>query len=130
MPSERQIRVGGVPIGAIEALKAQRDIRLVSLSEDVIDDLIDQFPYFVPHTVEAGDYGTEEGAETVAVRAMVIVSNDLDEDTVYELTAAMLDNAESFGNAHQSGRHISMETAQDGMSVDLHPGAQRYFDEQ
>ena len=120
----------GTPTGAIEALKASRDIVIVSINADVIQELIEQYPFYTEFTISSDVYETASDATTVAVQAMLIVSNDLPEDQVYELTKAIFDNLSVIEGTHARGADITLETAQDGMSIDLHPGAKRYFDEQ
>jgi TRAP transporter TAXI family solute receptor len=119
----------GTPAAAIEALKAVRDIALVSISQDVVNQLIETYPYYTAHTIPSDVYDTADDALTVAVQAMLIVSNDLSEDLVYNITKAMFENLDVFVNTHSRGADITLETALDGMSINLHPGAQRYFDE-
>ncbi|PYZ95896.1 C4-dicarboxylate ABC transporter substrate-binding protein [Alteribacter lacisalsi] len=119
----------GTPTGAIESLQANRDITIVNISDDAIENLTSEYPYYTEYTVEGDTYGTDE-ATTVAVQAMLIASNDLPEDQVYEMTRALFENLDVIEGTHARGGDISLETAQDGMSIELHPGAQRYFDEQ
>ncbi|TMW72333.1 TAXI family TRAP transporter solute-binding subunit [Alteribacter natronophilus] len=119
----------GTPTGAIESLQANRDIVIVSINQDAIDDLTSEYPYYTEFTVDGDTYGTED-ATTVAVQAMLIASNDLPEDQVYEMTRAIFENLDVIEGTHARGADITIESAQDGMSIDLHPGAERYFDEQ
>ncbi|WP_078555248.1 TAXI family TRAP transporter solute-binding subunit [Bacillus alkalicellulosilyticus] len=121
---------GGLPTGAVEALRATTDIRLVSINPDKIAELEAEYPYYTSYTVESDVYGTDADATTVAVLAMLIVRSDLSEDLVYDITSAMFSNTEQFSNAHQQGTNITLDTALDGMSIDVHPGAQRFYDEQ
>jgi TRAP transporter TAXI family solute receptor len=60
---------------------------------------------------------------------MIIVSKSLSDDQVYEMTKAIFENLDVMSNTHARGADISLETALEGMSIDVHPGAQRYFDE-
>ncbi|WP_078430281.1 TAXI family TRAP transporter solute-binding subunit [Alkalihalobacterium alkalinitrilicum] len=120
----------GLPTGAVEALKATKDIRLVSINADKIAEIKSEYPYYTPYTVSADEYGTPSDATTVAVLAMLIVKSDMSEDLVYEITKAMFEHVEQFGNAHQQGLNITLDTSLDGMPIDVHPGAQRFYDEQ
>lgn len=120
----------GLPTGAVESLNASTDINVVSIEEDVVTELEDSYAYYTPFTIPADQYGLDSDAETVAVRAMLATSADMDEDLVYDITAAMFENTDVFADAHEQGGNVSLEDAQDGMSIDLHPGAQRYYDEQ
>ncbi len=118
----------GTPTGAVEGLSATVDVAIVPFTQDKIDELVDAYPYYAPDTVEAGTYGMEEDVETVAVLAMLAVSDSLSEDLVYDITKALYENAE--GMAHEKSSFITLDNALDGIGIDLHPGAQKYFDEE
>ncbi|MCD2138028.1 TAXI family TRAP transporter solute-binding subunit [Salinicoccus halitifaciens] len=122
------IITGGTPTGAVEELTATVDVRILPVEQDMIDQLIEQYPFYTEDTVEAGTYGIEEDVTTVAVGAMIAVTDSLSEDVVYDITAAIYENAESM--AHARAADITVDTALDGIGIDIHPGAQRYFDEQ
>ncbi|WP_249869405.1 TAXI family TRAP transporter solute-binding subunit [Oceanobacillus saliphilus] len=118
----------GTPTGAVEGLSATIDVSILPIDQDKIDEMIEKYPYYAADTIEAGTYGLEEEVATVAVLAMVVVTDSVPEDTVYELTKAIYDNASSM--AHAKAEFITLETALDGIGIDLHPGAKRYFDEE
>lgn len=120
----------GTPTGAIESLQANRDVVIVSINEEVIDEITGEYPYYTEFEIGSDVYGTENDATTVAVQAMLIVSNDLSEDQVYEMTRALFENLDVIEGTHATGSNITLDTAQDGMPIELHPGAARYFDEQ
>ncbi len=58
---------------------------------------------------------------------MLAVNKDLPEDVVYAMTKAIYSNTDKI--SHAKGAFIKAETALDGISIDIHPGAQKYFDE-
>ena len=60
---------------------------------------------------------------------MLCVSADLDEELAYQLTKQIYENHDRVVVAHYVGKFITKETATQGMSVPLHPGAERYFNE-
>ena len=66
---------------------------------------------------------------TVTVKATLIVSADLSEETVYNLTKAIFDNADALAAANAKGKELSLENATAGMSVPFHPGAAKYYAE-
>lgn len=119
----------GTPTGAIEALKASREVRIVSINPDKIKELTEKYPYYTHFDLPSSVYGTSSDATTVAVQAMIIVSKSLPEDQVYEMTKAIFENLDVIEATHARGKDITLETALDGMSIELHPGAKRYFDE-
>jgi uncharacterized protein len=117
----------GTPTGAVEGLAAVKEITIVPIAQDKIDALIEKYPYYAKDTVKAGTYGLESDVDTVAVQAMLVVRNDLDEDLVYDITKAIFENTDKI--THAKGKLISAETALNGVGIELHPGAAKYFKE-
>ena len=118
----------GTPTGAVEALNAVADVTIVPVEADKAAELIEKYPYYAEDMVPSGTYGLTEDVPTVSVLAMLAVSNELPDDLVYEITAAIYGNTDQI--THAKGAFIKAETALDGIGIDVHPGAQRYFDEQ
>lgn len=118
----------GTPTGAVEALNAVADVSIVPVSAEKAAELIEKYPYYAEDMVPSGTYGLTEDVPTVSVLAMLAVANELPEDLVYEITAAIYGNTDKI--THAKGAFIKSETALDGIGIDIHPGAQKYFDEQ
>lgn len=121
----------GTPTGAIQELSASADVNIVSLEQDAMDTLMDDYNYYVQDDIAADDYENfDSTATTVAVQAMMVASNDIPEDQMNEITRVIFENLDDVANAHVRGEELTMDTAEDGMSIDLHPGVQSYYDEQ
>lgn len=118
----------GTPTGAVEGLSATDEVDIVPVDEDKAEELVDKYPYYTTDTVEEGTYGLEEDVPTVAVLAMLAVTEDVPEDTVYDITKAIYEHADSM--AHEKAKFIKAEDGLDGIGIDVHPGAQKYFDEE
>lgn len=118
----------GTPTGAVEGLSATTDVFIVPIDQDKVDELITKYPYYAADVVPAGTYGLEEEIQTVAVLAMIAVTDSLSEDVVYNITKAIYENTDQI--AHAKGELITLESALDGIGIDLHPGAEKYFTEQ
>ncbi|MCA0170611.1 MULTISPECIES: TAXI family TRAP transporter solute-binding subunit [Bacillaceae] len=117
----------GTPTGAVEGLSAQKQVRILPIEQDKIDKLIEEHPYYAEDTVKSGTYKIESDVKTVAVLAMLVARSDLDEDYVYQVTKAIFDNSDKI--THAKGEFITADSALDGVGIDLHPGAKKYFDE-
>ena len=118
----------GTPTGAVEGLGATTDFKILSIEQDKIDALVEKYPYYAEDTIEAGTYaGIDEDVKTVAVGAMLAVTDSLSEDVVYEITKAIYENADSI--THSKGEFISAESGVQGVGIDFHPGAEKYFKE-
>jgi hypothetical protein len=116
--------VGGYPVGAIEELGATEDVRIVPIEGDNRQAVKDAAPFYADDEVPSGTYGLDSAVPTVAVQAMIATNAEQPEDLVETVTAAIFDNVDSLTIKTD---FISAESAQDGMSIDLHPGAQAYF---
>ncbi|HEY4554454.1 MAG TPA: TAXI family TRAP transporter solute-binding subunit [Bacillaceae bacterium] len=117
----------GTPTGAVEGLAATEDVIIIPIAGDKIDALIEKYPYYAKEIIPAGTYKAEKEVETVAVQAMLVVSSDLKDELVYEMTKAIFENTDKIG--HAKGKLIKADKALDGMAIELHPGAKKYFDE-
>jgi uncharacterized protein len=118
----------GTPTGAVEGLAATEDIAIVPIEQAKIDELIEKYPYYAKDEVPAGTYSkVDEAVTTVAVLAMLVTSEDISEDVIYDVTKAIFENTDKI--THAKGELIKVESALEGMGIELHPGAKKYFDE-
>ena len=118
--------VGGWPVGAIEDLATTNDIHIVPIEGENRQAVKDAASWFADDTIPAGTYsGIDQAVETVAVQAMIATRSGVAESTVETVTAAIFDNVSELTLKTD---FISRDSAQDGMSIDLHPGAAAYFD--
>jgi hypothetical protein len=120
----------GIPTAAVMDVAATQDITLLNFSDDDIASLNAEYPFLTGVTVPAGTYnGLDNDVQTVALKAILVAEAGLSEDTVYQITKAIFENRDTLIAAHDRAKDIKLETALDGMTVKLHPGAQKYYDE-
>ncbi|NMG40433.1 TAXI family TRAP transporter solute-binding subunit [Chelativorans sp. ZYF759] len=120
----------GIPTAAVIDLDATHDFALVSISSDRAAELEDQYPFYTAFTIPGDTYGDLEGdVETVTVQAMLVVSADMDADVVENMLSILFDDAtlERLCDTHVRGCDVSLDTALDGMPIDLHPGAEAFY---
>ena len=118
--------VGGWPVGAIEDLANTNDVRILSIEGDDREAVKDAASWFADDTIPGGTYsGVEADVETVAVQAMIATHAGVDASTVETVTATLFDNVDELSIKTE---FISADSAQDGMSIELHEGATAYFD--
>lgn len=117
--------VGGWPVGAVENLATSTDITIVSIEGDARQQVLDSGDYFAEDEIPAGTYqGIDEAVPTVAVQAMIATTEDQDEAIVEDILTTIFDNVSELSIKQD---FISRDTAQDGMSIPLHAGAESYF---
>lgn len=117
----------GYPTSAVEALNATNPVKIIPVTAEKAEELIAKYPYYAVDTIPTGTYGLAEDVPAVSVLAMLAVKKDLSEDLVYAMTKAIYDNTDKI--AHAKGEFIKAETGLDGIGIEVHPGAQKYFDE-
>jgi TRAP transporter TAXI family solute receptor len=89
-----------------------------------------KYPFYTLEKVPANTYkGQDREIATPAVMAMMVARAELPEDLVYNFTKAIFDDLKQFHAAHAAAKSLTLETAQNGMPIPLHPGAQRFFKE-
>ena len=124
------IILAGAPTPAIEELAISSPVRIIDVPADILTKLLAAgYPFYVQQSLAAGTYGMDNGVTTVAVQAMLAVRNDLPEDVVYDMTKILFTQLNELKTAHTKGSEVSLQTALDGMSLVLHPGAVKYYKE-
>ncbi len=118
----------GYPTGAVESLNATTGVVIVPVEEAKADELIKKYPYYTKDVITKGTYGLTTDVPAVSVLAMIVVNKELPEDIVYGITKAIYTNTDKI--SHARGSNIKIETALDGVGIDVHPGAKKFFDEQ
>jgi len=116
----------GAPTPAIVELSANVDIVIVPIEGAAAASLMADFPFYTAYTLADDVYGIP-GVTTVAVRATLVTTTALSEDTVYAITRALFEHQADIALGHARGNEIDPEAALLGVSVPLHPGAERFF---
>jgi hypothetical protein len=120
----------GFPTSAIQDIAAQHDIVMLSLDQDKVDKLLADYSYYTPMTIPAETYpGQTEDVKAVSIMAMLVVKADMPEQEAYDITKAVFEGIDKIKAAHSVGQYISKESAKDGVSIPMHPGAEKYFNE-
>lgn len=119
----------GLPNPGIMDVSTQNDIRILSISDDMVKKITTKYPFLSPVKVPANTYKNVPEASTVAVNAVLIVNSGIKEDVVYNLTKALFDNQPELAVAHAKGKEVNLQTAVKGVSIPFHPGAVKYYKE-
>jgi len=122
--------VAGAPTTAITELATTNGVKLINIDGALRDKIMEQCPYYAIKQIPADTYpGQSQPVETITVKATLIVSASLDEDTVYNMTAAIFDHAEEISIENAKGKELNVMNATEGMTAPFHKGAARYYSE-
>lgn len=117
------------PAGDIIQASASIDLKLIPIGEKAVDHLIQKFD-MKPFTIEAGSYEfQDEDYETVKTPTILITNEEMDEETVYQVTKAIYNQLDYLKDVHKGFRSVNDETIADVGAVPLHPGAERFYNE-
>jgi uncharacterized protein len=119
-----------VPTDALtQIVAAKKPVRFISIEDNMMQKLLKKYPYYSKMVLTKDVYGTDEPANTFYIANMVIVSKELSTDLVYKLTKAIFENLDIIHSSHPSVKDLTAESAVQGLSIPLHPGAKKYFQE-
>ena len=121
------LQSSGLGVAFIKDLSTTHDIDIVAIPEDVVTAI---GAPFAPAVIPAGTYdGQDQDVPTAAVGNMLITHEGVSEETAYQMTKLLFENLDRMRSAHAAAEAITPETAMDGLSIPLHPGAERYYRE-
>lgn len=122
--------VAGAPTTAITDLSTTKTAYLVSMDEEHVQKLIETSPYYAEAIIPADVYGLETDTTTVSVGAVVLASNYISEDAIYNFTKSLFDGKENNSEAHAKYDELTLDGAVAMSGVPYHPGAAKYYEEQ
>lgn len=120
----------GIPTSAVVDAAASLDITLLNVEEEAFQKVSKGSPYLMQVRIPAGTYkGLDTDITSVASPALLIAREDIDSNLVYKITGGIFNHLGEIQASHAQGKNISLESALKGMSVPLHPGAERFYKE-
>jgi TRAP transporter TAXI family solute receptor len=103
-------------------------LTLVGIGDSAGDALRRSYPFYTVEKIPANTYpGLEHDVTSAGVMAILVARSSAPDELVYSLTKAVFDNLPQFQSSHPAARHLTLHTALSGMALPLHPGAERYF---
>ncbi|MAZ04367.1 MAG: immunogenic protein [Sneathiella sp.] len=123
--------VAGTPSKAISELNADGLVTLIPIDGPVAARLTKDNAFFSRTAIPADSYDGIDQVRTLGVAALWVVHKNQSEEMVYEITRKFWENLPSVRKLgiHPKLNTINLKSAFASMSVPLHPGARRYYDE-
>ncbi len=121
----------GTPTTAITDLATTTKVVLVDLGDEVINNLIAQYPFYEKYEATSADYSfVTDTVSTVAIKATFIVDSDMTEDQAYQITKDLWEKQSEIAAAHAKGNEMNKDAAVAAVGkVPVHPGAEKYYKE-
>jgi uncharacterized protein len=121
---------GGLPTGAVTDLATTDQIVLLP-SVDYLGALQQQYgEVYQQEIIPAGTYeGFDQDVAVIGVPNYLVVNESMDEQMAYDITRLLFDQQDALAEAHPEANNLNIDTAPQVPPLELHPGAQRYYDE-
>ena len=121
---------GSFPLPPVMKLTSQRDIQLLPIPDEVFATVQDRHPPYFRYEIPAGTYqGVDTPTPTYGLGNVMVISAELPEDLVYQMTKAVFENLDQLATVHPAFKRVSKESVLDGFGAPLHPGALKYYRE-
>ena len=118
----------GVQTTVINELAKQRQIRFISLDQKGIDRLKKSYKFYTEYSIPANTYTNQtQAVKTVGVKAVLLASDKLSEDTVKEITKILFENEQKIQYALPVDISLDEKTAVEGITIPFHDGAAAYY---
>jgi TRAP transporter TAXI family solute receptor len=123
--------IGGYPALGVADLAERGLIELVPLIGPEAAGIHKRDRFFTADTIPEGTYAGIGDVQTLSINAQWVVNAASDEELVYQITKALWheNNRKLLDAGHQKAKLIRLETALNGVSIPLHPGAERFYRE-
>lgn len=119
----------GLPNSSVMDLATSEDVVVVPIEGAGFEALQEKYPFFDNTPIPGGTYDEQEDVMTATITNQLLVSPSLNDDQVYAITKALFENLDEIHEAHNAAKQITLESVEDGIATELHPGARRYFEE-
>lgn len=121
---------GSFPLPPVIKLSAQRDVKLVPISDEFFADLSAKYPPYFRLSIPGGTYeDVAADTPTYGLANGLVISADVSEERVYEMTKAVFESLDDLAGVHPAFGRVSKETVLNGFGAPLHPGALKYYRE-
>ena len=124
------VMMAGIPMEAVTRI-SDIGISLVPIAPEIASRISARYPYLVPGEIPAEVYPGIPATPTLQVYALLVVSSETPEELVYAVTTALWSKRtlSLLNEGHPQGKMITLKTALDGVSIPVHPGAERFYRE-
>ncbi|PJJ85896.1 hypothetical protein CLV77_0428 [Brevirhabdus pacifica] len=114
---------------SIRKVEEALDMRLLNVPDDVLDTVGKEFS-IAKFTIPAGTYENQpEPVTTLALGAVLTVSDEMSEEAAYTLTKAMIENIDKIQSVHPAMKALSHQLMVRETAAPHHPGAIRAYKE-
>ncbi len=118
------------PAPTLMNINSQRQIRLLSLSDAVVANLVKKYKGLIPYTLPVQSYkGITTPTKGVASMVNLVVAQEMPDDIAYAITKAVAQNFERYKGLVKPMALAKLKEMPDDAGIPFHPGALKYYKE-
>ncbi|CAA9546798.1 MAG: TRAP transporter solute receptor, TAXI family precursor [uncultured Thermomicrobiales bacterium] len=124
---------GGLPTASVTDLGATPGISLKLLpTTEFLPALQQQYgALYASASIPANQYpGQSEPLDVIVVANLLVVNAEMDEQLAYDILRVLFANQPQLVQSHPEANNLTLENATRNSSIDYHPGALRFYQEQ
>jgi uncharacterized protein len=122
--------VTSVPQASFMELTFQPGIRFLSIEPEKVEQILTANPSLIASSIPEGSYpGVDADILTVGAVTTMVVNKDLPDELVYRMTKVFWESHAELLSVTPSWEEVRLEDALRAVTIPVHPGAQRYYDE-
>lgn len=121
---------GPAPYSLLLQIENAPGFHLLGFDDAAMDRYMELLPGASAGTVPAGTYaGQDSDVQVPYLTNQLVVSADVPDDLVYEITKVLIENVGQFQDLFAGAEEMRAETALVNNPIEVHPGAARYYEE-
>ncbi len=121
--------IAGTPMPAIVQMGTNSEMMIVPMSHNIVDSVVEKFGYN-NFTLKGNSYSFEENdIYSFSTYTMLGASLDVSDDTAYKVAKSIYENIAYINTIHSALKDLTAENLINGMSIPLHPGAEKFYKE-
>ena len=122
--------VVGHPTENIKNVANYTPINIISIDPNRYKDFFRTYPYYAKGTIPKNLYkNIEKETKSFGVKATLVSSIDMDDESVTSIIKAILENFDRFKKLNPAFKSITKKSLIEGIGAPLHPAAKRYYQE-
>lgn len=126
--SEAHIWTTNAPNAQATDMIRSGKVGLIGIEKEKVQEIVKKFPHYAAAVIPGGIYeGYTSDIPVVAAVGSLLTYEDMPEDVIYQITKMLHTNDKFLKERLNYFSDFNLQFALSGMSVPLHPGAQKYY---
>lgn len=124
------IIVAAPPTPQVTETAVNKELVVLNIEPEVVKNLVQKYGYTERIISKSAYDFMDEDCQTVSSGVVLVVPKDSPDEVAYKLAAAINENLDYLTSIHVAFEGLTLEKMSTNVGVPLHPGAEKYYQEQ